>query len=275
MSRDSIAAGIIDIVNSNMARAVRVMTVERGFDPREFTLVTYGGAGPLHACDLADELGISQVLIPMAPGGLCALGALVADFRFDFVRTRMLIVNDETSSAIRATFKELRDVSADAITQLGISDRQINTVSVIDMRYLGQNYELPIPADDYQDERFLAKVLQRFHQEHERVYGYAQPEALVQAVSYRLTATIPSLSAKFKSTTRVDSGSGSQESERKVYLPGTGWRSTRVIDRSRLSGSVPLPGPLIIEQSDTTIMVSQGWNARADGTGNLVLHKDA
>lgn len=276
MHVDDIACGILDVVNANMARAVRVMTVERGHDPRDFTLVAFGGAGPLHACDLADELGINQVLIPRTPGALCALGALLADFRFDFIQTKMMNVNADNSQELAAVFAQLDDTAIATLADIGTPRGELEEQRTLGMRYVGQNYELQIGVNGSAGRDVVAGALRQFHSEHQRLYGYSQPHAPVQGISYRLTLTIPSrntaLTSVFSPTQPVAGG----DATRPIYFRALGgWHPTPVVQRATTTFTQHVSGPLLIEQDDTTVLLTPDWTVVEDEWGNLIASRTA
>lgn len=268
------AAGVLDVVNSNMARAVRVMTVERGYDPRDFALVAFGGAGALHACDLAEELGIPQVIVPRTPGALCALGALLADFRLDFTQTQLMELGENNQEEIHGVLSELRNAADQALRQVGSPNGSPTEQWTVDSRYVGQNYELPIPISA--EDNFLAETIRsRFHDEHLRLYGYSQPDAAVQAVNYRLTLTIPaktvSLSTETFSTSSKDE---THRGTRPIYFKRLqGWRDTPAVFRDAVDSGQTIDGPLLIEQEDATVLVPPEWSVVEDEFQNLVISR--
>lgn len=183
------ANGIITVVNSNMVRAIRSVSVEKGYDVREFSLMAFGGAGPLHACEVAKELGMKEVLIPPHPGTLCSLGLLLADTKFDLSRTK--IMNGEAGNLddINEQFDNMVEQGTGLLDKEGVpADRRYFEFAV-DMRYQRQNFEIsiPVPAGKMTEET-LKKALADFHAEHKRSYGYCKEDAIVQFVSYRVSA---------------------------------------------------------------------------------------
>ena len=182
------AAGILRVANATMARGIRVVSVERGHDPRRLTLVPFGGAGPMHGSPLARELAIPRLLIPPTPGILCALGMLVADLRHDLVQTRLAAHRDLSPEAARAVFEPMlaearRLLDADRVP----ADRRRIEMR-LDMRYVGQSYELPIPIAGFSAVEWAALV-PAFHAEHARRFGHSDPRAPVEIVSFGVTAT--------------------------------------------------------------------------------------
>lgn len=273
LRREEVAQGIIALATANMARAIRVISVERGYDPRDYTLVAFGGAGPLHAARLARELDIPRVLVPTIPGILCAYGLLVADLRTDFSRTQVAPAITESLPAINETFAELERVAEDWFREEGLAEADRRLRRIADMRYIGQNYELPIElpnhpltADD------LPAVLKAFHDAHDQAYGYAALGEPVQFVTLRLEAS--GVVAKPKPRRIPERGSldDARLGARRAYLPENGgWGEVPLYDRARLGAGMLIPGPAIIEQMDSTILVLPGQRADVDEYGNLIL----
>lgn len=271
-----VAQGILAIVTANMARAIRVISVERGHDPRDFTLLAFGGAGPLHAARLARELDIPRVLVPTAPGILCAIGLLVADPRVDFSRTRVLTANMD---ALPVADEILATLAVDAGTWLdreGAAPDARRLRRMADMRYAGQNYELtldlpPTPLDA----AALAALLDAFHAAHDQSYGFASPGEPVQFVTFRLEATsivpkaaLPELPAAAGQIADALLGT------RRTYLPEAGgWVDCPIYDRALLGPGHRCAGPAIVEQMDSTTLVLPGQRGEVDRFGNIILHE--
>ncbi|HLZ58351.1 MAG TPA: hydantoinase/oxoprolinase family protein, partial [Ktedonosporobacter sp.] len=181
-SEEEAASGIIRVVNANMEAAIRVISVERGCDPRHFTLVAFGGAGPLHACELAAALRIPRVLIPATPGVLSALGMLLADTLKDYVRT-IMVPAEESQKLVNSTLAELEEIGRRDLAREGIPAEQIVIEPSLDLRYVGQSYELNIPF-----EGDMVDASAAFHRAHERRFGYSDPNERIQVVNVRLKA---------------------------------------------------------------------------------------
>src|SRR5262245_32640030 len=177
-SREELAQGVIDVVNNNMEQAIRLTSVERGYDPHDFVLVCFGGAGGLHAASLAQGLSIPKVVIPRFPGALSALGLLLADARKDYSRT-LLIDAEGAEKKLKAVFSELHRIGEPELKSEGFKPRDIRIFDFLDVRYRGQSYELTIPLEP----NFVAN----FHRTHERRYGYSNPTKPVEVVNVRST----------------------------------------------------------------------------------------
>jgi len=268
------AAGIISVVNSNMVRAIRGVSIERGYDPREFILMAFGGAGPLHACEVAAELGISKVLLPGSPGTLCSLGLLMADTRFDLSRSRIMIANKENLKEIRHIFSILREEGDQLLENEGVPADMRKYVYSLDCRYENQNYEISMEISDGQmDERILAELIEGFHAEHNNSYGYFDLNKSIQLVNYRLGAigiidkpTIPG------SEILVEDQEIPVTEIRKVRYEGVSdFLDTRIIQRDKLKSGSIVEGPAIIEQMDSTCVIPPDWKAYNDKYGNLIV----
>jgi len=251
---------VIQVANATMERAMRRISVERGHDPRRFTLVAFGGAGPLHACDLARALSIPRVLIPPIPGVLSALGMLVAAPMRDYSQTVMVEIGEGSAGAgswLRQHFAALEEK---ALAEMGAEGHRPDDVALhrlLDVRYRGQSHELTIPV-----ELEAPAVAARFHDAHDRRYGYRRPDEPVEVVNIRLQAVAPV-------TPPPDPGEAlvGQKSVWFDRAPLT----TDLYQRERLSPGHAFGGPAVVFQYDTTTVVPPQWRARVDPFTNLVL----
>lgn len=242
------AAAIVRVANSNMERAIRAVSVERGEDPREFPLVAFGGSGGLHACDLAEELGVSTVIVPKLAGALSALGMLMAD------RTR-----DYSAGVLGADHYEARFRKLEAQAKKDVRGAAIERFA--DIRYAGQSYELTVPwnGDD---------PAAPFHAAHKRVYGFATEQRAVQIVTLRVRATVATGKISLK---KMAGGSAAKESKRRIYTGGR-WRETPLVARESLN-SHARKGPMLITDYGSTTIVPAGWSAKGDASGNVILRR--
>jgi len=267
------AQGILTILNENLIQAIRVISVEQGFDPRDFTLVAFGGAGPLLASALASELGITRVMVPPGPGLLCALGLLVADVRSDFSLTRIAGFDDAGAEGINAAFAEVEAQAHEWFETEGVETKRRSVRRAVDMRYLGQSHELTVPT---QEAAFgppdLSGLAAAFRQEHERVYGYA-PDAPVQLVTFRVTAltrvTAPPVAGG--EAMAKDLGAAQRGTRQAYFQERRRFVECPVYDRDRVPLGTRFEGPAILEQMDTTTVVLPGQAASHDDKGNLIL----
>jgi N-methylhydantoinase A len=268
------AQGIVSIVTASMARAIRVISVQRGHDPREYALVAFGGAGPLHAARLARELEIPRILVPRHPGILCALGLLLSDLRTDHARTRLAPATVETLPAMIEAFDDLGRRAEAWFEREGILPAARHLRRAVDMRYAGQNYELPVewPAMA-PGPALIAELVARFERAHERMYGYIAAEEPVQAVTFRIEATgivaHPEMPAHPPASTDVASAA---IGTRDVWLPeAAGLVACAVYDRDRLEPGHRIAGPAIVEQMDATTLVLPKQTATVTPQLDLVI----
>ena len=274
LSVEDAAAGIISVVNSNMVRAIRVVSVERGYDAREFTLMAFGGAGPLHACEVARELGITQVLLPPAPGTLCSLGLLMADTRFDLSQSYIMIAEPQNLSEMNRIFSQLTKEGDKMLENEGIAKEDRAFVYSLDCRYERQNYEITVelPTGEITEE-VLSGLVEQFHQEHERSYGYYDKKKNIQMVNYRVGAvgTIdkPDLS---EHPVEENPQVPAPVEVRKVRFEGSPeYLDTNIYQRTQLPCGCTVSGPAIIEQMDSTSIIPPGWQAYNDPFLNLIV----
>ena len=268
------AQGIISVVTANMARAIRVISVQRGHDPRDYTLVAFGGAGPLHAARLARELDIGRILVPRNPGILCATGLLLTDLRADFASTRLLTLSAEALPAIEAAFHTLRERAEAWFVEEAVPPDARRVARTVDMRYAGQNYELSVPLPDGPlTMAILDALAEGFAAAHERMYGFIAEGETVQLVTYRVEATGVVPKAAFRAA--PDAGpdaSAAVVGRRDVWLPEAGgFVSCPVYDREKLRPGNRIEGPAIVEQMDATTVVLPDMTAYVEPYLNLVL----
>ncbi len=265
------AHGILGIVVANMVRAIRAVSVERGYDPRAFALLPFGGAGPLHATDIAKSLGVRQCLVPVAPGILCAQGLIVSDLRETFVRTSVTPLVPERLPDIR---RQVRDLAAqgrgwfeaEAVDQ---SDRQIEVV--LDARYVGQNFELPIALRGADSIPSVEIIRQRFLDEHERAYGFHNPTDPVEIVNFRLIAVGRLRHPGTRAASQRAGGTPQASEHRAVWYSAESPENTPIYDRATLAPGDTIQGPAIIEQLDSTTLLFPGDRASVDLYLNLTV----
>jgi N-methylhydantoinase A len=263
------AAGIIEIINVNMMGAVRVISVEQGEDPRDFTLVAFGGAGPLHAADVARSMGMRRVLVPPRPGLLSAIGLLHADVRGDFSLTRLLRAEAGNLKALNSGLAALRKRGAAWIQAEGERESKFHWQA--DFRYFGQNSELIMElGGERLDGRALERLVESFHRRHKDHYGYDLRGQPVEVVNLRLAVTA---SRRTPPQERAPAIRGELKQalteRRKAWFAETGYTATPVYDRDRLPAGCRISGPAIIEQMDTTTVVPPHAVVKADRLGYL------
>ena len=268
---EATARGIVDIVVANMVRALRAISVERGHDPRDFALLPFGGAGALHASDVAKALGIRRYLVPQAPGILCAQGLVVSDLRESFVQSRLTRLDEASMPAIAGTLDELAQAAAAWFRREAVpaGDRRLDFS--LDMRYVGQNYELSVElAADKVIGIGRADLMSAFFAMHERSYGYHNPADAVEIVNFRLTA-VGRLGRPPLPGFEATSGEPVPATIRPVYFRAAEPLPTPIYDRAVLSPGHGLVGPAVIEQMDATTVLHPGDRLGVDAAGNLVV----
>lgn len=259
------AAGIVTLAETAMEKAIRMISVERGYDPREFTLVAFGGAGPLHACALARALRIPRVMVPVMPGALSALGILMADVVRDYSRTVMASVD---LSLLELHFAELERRGAEEFLIEGLAAESERSV---DLRYVGQGYELNVAASE--------GMLAAFHDLHRRRFGYADAGKAVEVVNVRvrMTAKTEPVELPWREVRKGDgagSGAGAVLKTRSIYFDGE-WLESTVYGRDALVPGDEFAGPALITEYSATTVLPPGCVARVDGFGNVVITIDA
>jgi N-methylhydantoinase A len=273
LETEQVAQGIIDLATVNMARAIRVISVERGHDPRDYTLVAFGGAGPLHASRLARELEIPRVMVPAIPGILCAYGLLVADLRTDFSRTHVLRLEPAALPAINSGYVDLEVDAGAWFDREKLSQEERRTRRIADMRYVGQNYELPVPVPDGElTTETIALLRTAFHQAHDQAYGYAAEDEPVQLVTLRVEAFGAVHPPEPEEIQTGGDLASALIAQRRTYLPEAGgWIDVPLYDRGRLSAGLSVDGPAIVEQMDSTTLILPEQTAEVDRHGNLIV----
>ncbi|WP_331233375.1 hydantoinase/oxoprolinase family protein [Natronorarus salvus] len=270
MSVREAAQGILDVANANMERALRVVSVERGHDPREFGLVAFGGAGPLHAASLAEELDVPRVIVPRTAGVLSALGLLITDLIHDFSTSMVRRLEEVSPSDLTATFERFEREAADRLASEGIDDERIEIERAVDLRYRGQSFELTVPLSGALEEDSLADASRRFDERHERRYGHASPDEPVELVTVRLRARglveTPTLAA----AATGDEAADAVRDERAVVYDGEA-HETPVYDRERLPVDSTVEGPAIVEGTESTVVIRPSQSATVDEYGTITV----
>jgi N-methylhydantoinase A len=257
------AQGVVDVANANMEAALRVISVERGHDPRDFTLATFGGAGGLHAAALAASLAIPRVLIPENPGLLSAMGVLLSDSVQDFSRTVMLPAREENFGRIERRFRELERRGLAAMAAEGFPRQQIRLERWIDMRYHGQSYEISLP--------FVRRFVAQFHRRHEQLYGYADPAREAEIVTLRLrTRGVPEKPRVPKHRLSGSNARAAWMRNKQVRFEGK-VRKTAVYERALLLPGNRIPGPALIFEYSASTAIPPGFQCVIDAYRNLII----
>ncbi len=266
LDSDRIAAGIIALVDNEMSKVLRIVSIERGYDPRTFAMMAFGGGGPLHACALAEQLDVKRVIVPADPGLFSAFGLLAADIRGTAVRSILAVSTDLDAKRVETIFREMEETGREELRVQDVAPEQMVFVREFDVRYHGQSFELAIHAGPIPD------VVEAFHEKHERTYGYASRGDAVEIVAARLTSIgrvqKPTLPARV-----VSEGSPPPSGTRSVFFDGQGRVETPVYDRAHMLSGNTLSGPAVVEQYDSCTLLPPGWRLRVDAIGNLELSR--
>ncbi|MXX67819.1 MAG: hydantoinase/oxoprolinase family protein, partial [Gemmatimonadales bacterium] len=285
------ANGISEIANATMINALRLVTVRRGNDPRELTMVAFGGAGPLHANRLCMEMQIPTLVVPPSPGTASALGLLVTDLRHEFSRTRVMAADDADvvgggfTARIRKLFEAMEEEGRRTLRREGVAAADMEFRRGVEMRYAGQSSEVAVTlpgeaagdgAGGGMDAATLADAVRRFHAEHERAYGHGYPEEPVELVNFTVTAIgriarprLPRIGSNGKDVTEAQRGT-----RRVFFSDDAGFVETAIYDRALLRADHVVTGPAVIEEVDSTTLLHAGYRAEVDGFGNLLVSPD-
>ena len=271
MGVEEAAASIVRIANSVMSKILHIVSVERGFDPRKFALVAFGGAGPMQACALAEALGVGEIIVPPNPGMFSAFGLLTADLFHDYARST--VVNASELDAVEANelFREMEEEGRAALEAEGVEPHAMGFQRQMDLRYRGQSYELTVdvPADG----GGLGGCVEAFHLRHEEIYGYSAPKEPVEVINLRLRAIGRTPKPSLARLGQV-SGKPTPSMRRLAYFEGPdSWVETPVYSRGDLGSGVVFEGPVIIEQYDSTTVVYPGWVVSVDDFGVMRLRR--
>ena len=270
------AQGIIEIANAAMVNALRLVSVQRGLDPRDFVLVAFGGAGPLHANRLAEEIEAPVTVIPISPGATSAIGLLVTDLTHDYATSFIQRTDQADLDAIENAFRPLEEQGKNALEREGVDPRQMSLRRQLEMRYVGQSFELVIPLAEGGQRMFeVDEVVKRFHEDHQATYGTSTTDAPVEIVNLRVTAIGRIDKPKLREIGRAGGDvSAAQKATRPVYFrETTGMVECPIYDRYALGAEMTVEGPAVVEEVDSTIVIHSGYEASVDRFGNLLLRK--
>jgi N-methylhydantoinase A len=275
MERVALADGIIRIANANMERAIKVSSVEKGLDPRDFTLVAFGGAGALHANTLAEMLDIPVVIVPEVSSEFSALGLLATDIRHDYAITRIIRSDKADPAEMEDIHGSLERMARRQLADDGVNPDDVRIIRTVDMRYVGQAYEINIqhPGDN-SGERVLQKLVNDFHAAHKRLYAYSAPEKIVELVNFRVTGigAMSPISLKRHELVADSNPSAAMKARRPVYFSESGgFRECPIFERNLLLNGHIVQGPAIVEQVDSTTLVLPDYQALVDQYRNLVI----
>jgi len=271
VSPDEAAEAMVRIVEANMIQAIRLVSTERGYDARNYTLVAFGGGGALHAANLAEEIGIQQVLVPRFAGILSSFGLLVADIVRDYVQTHVIPCAESDPEFIAGQFAKLRDRAMDEMAEYGLRNHELVFKHIIDARYQGQAFELQIDLDDPATSG--EAVAAKFHEAHLKRYGYHSVKNPVEIVNFRIQAIIPRNTDALKMLSFQPDSRLSRAEESQVLINGK-WETCQFYNWNGLAPEFQVAGPAVIEESSTTCFVPRGWVATMLGNGSLLLRKE-
>ena len=268
------ANGIVEIANAAMVNALHLISVQRGYDPRDFVLVAFGGAGPVHANALARDAEMPTLLIPASPGIFSATGLLGTDLKRDASATLMRRFDELNAPEIEESFRALEEAGAAELASEGMPREQIAFIRQIDMRYVGQSYELTIPLPQGAfDGSQTPELLARFHAEHDRTYGFAAPAEATECVSLRLTTVGKIAKPPLRPLDETGITATPKEHRQVYFAEAGGFVETPIYDRYRLTAGAVFDGPAIVEEFDSTIVVHPHYTVTVDTYGNLIIRK--
>jgi N-methylhydantoinase A len=274
MSVEDAAYGIIRVVNANMVKGMAGSSIEKGFDPREFTLVAFGGAGPLHACELAKEIGMRKVVIPLYPGALSAFGLVTSDIRHDYVQTIAKSAASADPGTMRRAYAMMEEKAKAQLLEEKVPDDVIDIQWTADLRYAGQAYELNVrlPRKSQLTRRDIEATVARFHSLHQKVYAYSSTDEPVDIINVRLIAIGQVPEVKLPRRTRADaSPRAARKGTRPVYFEKRGFIQVPVYERDLLQSGNLLKGPCVIEEIISSTVVIPGATAKVDPWGNVII----
>jgi N-methylhydantoinase A len=256
-----------------MAAGTKDMALRRGYDPRELPLVVAGGAGPVHAGMIAAELGIPLVVVPRLSSVFCALGLLLADLRHDFVRSFGMLWSALDVEAARAHLDAMVARGLEALEREGVEPEHRRALAAADLRYLGQHHEVTVPfAVEGLTEAGLPGIEQAFHARHEELYGFASPGRPLEVVNLHATVVGRRPQRELRQPARAGAPAAPEKGTRDAYVPSTGrLERVPVYDGDRMQPGRRLAGPVIVEESTTTLVVPEGFDVELDASGSFVL----
>jgi N-methylhydantoinase A len=270
LSLEDAAWGIHTIVNTNMELATRVVSIERGRDPRDLTLVAFGGSGPVHVCRLAQALGIPRIVLPASAGVTAAIGLLAAEVKFDVARTHVRRLDSVDGASLDAMYDEMSDQATAVVRESAVTS-DVMVARSADARYVGQGYEVTVPIPSGRlDAAVLARVRTSFHEVYAARYGYANPAEPVEVVTWKLSAIggSPRIALAKAGASSADTR---RKATRRAYFPeARGYADTPVYDRYELAAGTSLTGPAIVEERESTTVLPPGVTATVDEYANLI-----
>ncbi len=265
-SIEETAHGIVRLANTVMARAMRIVTLEKGFDPRDFTLYAFGGSGPLHAAELAIEMGIRRIVVPVHPGVFSAIGLVLADYRVERARSILKLASELDDSVVEKAYRELEEEALKAISGCRPSETRI--IRRAGLRYRGQYYDVVVPWMGS-----VEATVKAFHEKYEALYGFSMPWEPVELSSLRVTV-VGVIEKPLLKPLDAREHAPSPIARRQVFFESEGWVEVGVYRREELKPGARIPGPAVIEEYGSTTLVPPGFEASLDAYGNIVLTRE-
>ncbi len=266
------ASGIIQIANANMEKAIRVISIERGFDPRDFALISFGGAGGMHAVEIAANLGISKVIVPQNAGVLSALGLLMADSIKDYSKSLLITIENTSQKELNSHIIELHQRGIEEMRQEGFKEADIKAFAFLDLRYLGQSYEITLPYRTRGKD--LLSLVSMFHTAHQRLYSYYQPERYVEIVNIRLKCVGSTKKIRIIKRPFKDSSPDSALIKRQDVFYGRKKYKAPVFVRERLGPGCRMYGPALVLDQESTTFLPPRYALEIDGMSNIIIGKE-
>ncbi|MCM3756152.1 hydantoinase/oxoprolinase family protein [Sporosarcina aquimarina] len=275
MSAEEAALGIIRIANSNMLNALKLISIRKGHNPKEFTLLAFGGGGSMHAPALALELGVKKVVVPIASPVFSAWGMLLTDLRHDYIKTYIKRMNELTLEEINDAWIAIEEQALHHFEDEGMTSEQVEYHRFADMRYLGQEHTVKVPVDDEMwTDASKQKAIEDFHKLHEKNYTFKLEEAQTEIVNLHLTAFGKVEKPEIKKQIKAGTLQSAFKEKREVYFENEGWLTTNVYDREKLPTNEVLRGPAIIEEKAAVTVIYKQQQLYADEYGNLIIVKE-
>jgi N-methylhydantoinase A len=274
LTTEGLAEGILAIINAKMAEAMRTITVEQGIDPREYSLVAFGGAGPMHAVALAQELEIEEIIVPPAPGTFSAFGMLQTDIRHDLTQTYYEAMAPSLAEDLESIYAKLEDEAREVLDDEGVPEIRMGLLRTADMRYVGQEYfvNVELPQNGRLTAGALEELTNRFHTAYKTRYGHSTPGAPIEFVNLRVAA-LGELERDVAGFEPPAGGELPPHDTREVVFEGERV-PTRIYRRGELSARVQVAGPLVIEEDTATTVVPPGWRAKVDELGDVIISQE-
>ncbi len=277
LSVEEAAVGIIRIVNANMVKGISGNSVERGYDLREFALITMGGAAPLHAAEIAGELNMAQVIVPAMSGNFSAVGMVVADIQHDYVRTYAKKHRDIVPEDLVTQFIEMEDEGRSQLRLERVPEERMEITWSADLRYEGQSWELntPIPVDHELTPDGLVKIVESFHALHQQVFSYSESAETVEFINLRIKIVGKNPPLELAVGQRQQGAdAGETKAVRPVYFKDVGWQEIPIYEREHLPSGSLLPGPCILEEKISTALIPNGFEGRIDSFGSIIMTRE-